>query len=385
MTNRTVLISGAGIAGSTLASLLARHEFRPTVVERAQGIRSSGNPIDVRGPALPVAQGLGIMPELRAAATAVAGMSIVDGAGRRVGRLPTQALGESVELPRVDLATILMDAARDEAEFVLGDSIATLRQDADGVDVTFENGLPRRFDLVVGADGLHSRTRRLGFGEESRFVRHMGVWVATLPIGDADLDPHEVLLYNEPGRAFSLHPGSGKALAAFMWRGPADPGFDYRDTAEHRRRLVAAYAGAGWRVPEILERVREADDLYFDSVSQVRLDRWSTGRVAVLGDAASCVSLFGDGASLAMAGAATLAEAAVKYRADHVAAFAAYESAHRRLVMPKQEGVGQAKALLIPTSRFGIAARNAATRMWPIASGVQALRRSHGSRGAAVA
>ncbi len=324
MTTRAVLISGAGIAGPVLAYWLARHGFRPTVVERAQGLRSSGSPVDVRGPALSVAERMGIVPRLRAAGTEVTELSFVNDFGRRVGRIPMRPMDDSIELPRCDLAAILFEAACNEAEFLFGDSIATLHQDVGGVDVTFEQAPPRRFDLVIGADGLHSRTRRLAFGPEGAYVRHMGVWVATIPVDDLSLDRHKVLLHNSPGRAVSLHPGRGKAMAAFMYRGPGDDGFDYHNIVNHKHRLIEAYTGAGWRVPELLQRVREVDDdLYFDSVSQVRLDRWSTGRVALLGDAASCVSLFGDGSTLAMAGASTLAKALAATPADHEAALPA--------------------------------------------------------------
>ncbi|WP_326616333.1 FAD-dependent monooxygenase [Streptomyces decoyicus] len=376
MRTRSVLISGAGVAGPTFAYWLARHGFRPTVVECAQGMRSSGSPIDVRGRAVSVAEQMGIMPQLRAAATEVTGLNFVSDSGHQVGSIPMQVMGDSVELPRFDLATILLEAARDKAEFLFEDSIATLHQDAGGVDVAFEHAPPRRFDLVIGADGLHSRTRRLAFGPEGEYVRHMGVWVATMPVDDLTLDQHKVLLHNSPGRAVSLHPGRGKTMAAFMYRGPGDENFDHRDTTDHKCRLIEAYTGAGWRVPELLQRVHEADDLYFDSVSQVRIDRWSTRRVALLGDAASCVSLFGDGSTLAMAGASTLAQALAATPADHTAAFRHYEREHRRLVAPKQRAVGQATALLIPASRFGIAARNAATRLWPLASSLQQLRRA---------
>ncbi|MEV0272048.1 FAD-dependent monooxygenase [Hamadaea sp. NPDC050747] len=363
MTNRTVLISGAGVAGPTLAYWLARHGFQPTVVERAGELRSSGNPIDVRGPAMAVARRMGIVPALEAMSTAVTELSFVNAAGRPVGRMPMPPKSESIELPRMDLATVLLNAARDEAEFVFGDSISTLRPDAGGVDVTFERGAPRRFDLVVGADGVHSWTWRLAFGEESRFVEQLGMWVATLAIDGIGLDPRQVVMYNEPNRSLSLHPGSGKPIAAFIWRAPADPGYDYRDTADHKRRVAEAYAEAGWRVPELLRHVRESDDLYFDAVSRVRLDRWAAGRVVLLGDAASSVSLFGDGSTLAMAGAATLADALAANPADHETAFRAYEAEHRKLVGPKQNGVGLASHLIIPSTRLAIGVRNTASKV----------------------
>ncbi|AWS48524.1 FAD-dependent monooxygenase [Streptosporangium sp. 'caverna'] len=369
MSPRSVLISGGGIAGLTLSYWLAHHGFHPTVVERSRGLRSSGSPVDVRGPALPVAEEMGIMPGLRDVATQATTMSVVNAAGRQVARMAMPATSSAagnreVELPRGDLAAVLYRAARDDAEFLFDDTIVTMRQDEHGVDVTFDRSAPRRFDLVVGADGLHSTVRRLAFGPEPGFVRHMGVYVATMPLDGPVDHPHDVLMYNTPGRLVSIHPSRGRALAAFIFRGPAITDFDHRDTEQHRRIVTKAYAGAGWRVPQLLERLQRTEDLYFDSVSQVRLPTWAQGRVALLGDAASCVSLFGDGSSLAMAGAHTLAKALATQTADPAGAFRRYETEHRTLVGPKQRNIGRAVALLIPRTRLGIAARNIAARVW---------------------
>ncbi|MGW8374712.1 FAD-dependent monooxygenase [Streptomyces sp. ODS28] len=377
MHHRTVLISGGGIAGTTLAHGLARRGFAPTVVERAAGARSSGSPVDVRGPAVEVAEDMGVMRQLRDAATRVERLTFVDGGGRPRGGLPLGAFAHdadrAVELPRADLAAILYGAVRDDVEYVADDSISTLEQDPHGVDVTFERGAPRRFDLVVGADGLHSNVRRLVFGPERRYVRHLGMYVATLPLGRPAESPYEVLTYNSPNKAVSLHPGRGSALVAFMVRRREVTGFDYRDVAQHRRLLREAFAGEAWRTPEFLQRLEEVPDpdLYFDAVSRVRLDRWSQGRVALLGDAASCVSLFGDGSSLAMAGAATLAAELAASSGDHRAALSRYEAAHRRLATPKQRQMTAASRLLVPATRAGIGARNAATRVWAAAAGVR--------------
>jgi 2-polyprenyl-6-methoxyphenol hydroxylase-like FAD-dependent oxidoreductase len=368
MTPPTVLISGAGVAGPTLAYFLARHGYRPTIVERAGGLRSSGNPVDVRGPALPVAEALGIMPQLRAAATHATSMLVIDAKGRPAGRVPMRtsksaAGNREVELPRGDLAAILQEAASDDAELLWDDTVTSMSQDRGGVDVVFERAASRRFDLVVGADGLHSTVRRLAFGPERDFVRHMGVWVATMPLDGPAEYPHDVLMHNTPGRLVSIHPSTGRPMAAFIFRGPMVDGFDHRDTAQHKRIVTQAYAGAGWRVPELLEQLQATPDLYFDSVSQVRLPSWSLGRVALLGDAASCVSLFGDGSSLAMAGAHTLAAALSTTPSDHREAFMAYETKHRTHTDAKQRAVGLATAMLIPKTRLGIATRNAAARV----------------------
>ena len=264
-------------------------------------------------------------------------------------------------MPRADLARVLCAAARD-VEFVYDDTITRLDQDPGGVDVTFESGPARRFGLVVGADGLHSAVRRLVFGLDREVVRHLGVYVATTPLGEPPEEPHDVLLYNTPGRLVAMHPVRGEAGVAFIFRHPAVPGFDYRDLAQHRRILAGAYAGKhGWRVPELLARAQRADDLYFDAVSKVVLPSWSVGRVVLLGDAAASVSLFGDGSSMAIAGARTLAAALAD--GDHAAAFRRYEAEHRRRTDAKGRGAGLVAAMLIPKSRAGILARNAAARL----------------------
>ncbi|MFQ6393721.1 FAD-dependent monooxygenase [Nocardia sp. KC 131] len=368
--NKTVLISGAGIGGSTLAFWLAHRGFQVTVVERAAGQRSSGNPVDVKGPAVDVVEKMGIMPQLRAAGSDVSRMSFVDGRGRRVAHVDLKAFQGSagdreVEVPRADLASILLDAGREKAEFLWDDTITSLAQDSDGVEVTFAVARPRRFDLVIGADGLHSTVRRLAFGDETEFLVHQGIYVATLRIDRPFGNDREVLIYNTPGRALAVHPTRGNAVAAFMFRHSGVPGYDHRDTELHKRMVIDAFTDQGWRLPELLDQVRGTDDLFFDSVSKGELPRWSNGRIALLGDAASCVSLFGDGSTLAIAGAYTLAEKLAADTTDHDAAFQRYEQRHRVLVEPKLEGVTAAAAMLIPATRAGIAVRNAATRVVP--------------------
>ncbi|MEO3856595.1 FAD-dependent monooxygenase [Acrocarpospora sp. B8E8] len=377
MSKRTVLISGAGIGGPTLAYWLARHGFAVTVVEHAEKPRSSGNPVDVRGRAVHVAERMGALPRLHEAATGATGLTFVNATGKRVGRMDMRAMQQpgEVELPRGDLASILYDTSRSHAEYLFDDSIATLDQDEHGVEVTFDNATPRRFDLVIGADGLHSMTRRLAFGTESGLVRHMGLYVATTPLGGQPKPGRDVLMHNTPGKAVAVHPAPSGDLAFFLYRSPAEPGFDHRDTAQHKRLLTSAFAEVSWRAPELLAHVRATDDLYFDSVSQVRLPRWWTGRVALLGDAASCVSLFGDGSTLAMIGAFTLAEELAASPDDPQAAFRRYESAHRLLVDPKQRAIEQASALIVPATRLGILTRNTATRLWPAVAAATQLKR----------
>jgi 2-polyprenyl-6-methoxyphenol hydroxylase-like FAD-dependent oxidoreductase len=286
----------------------------------------------------------------------------VDAAGKQVASLRTrQSEDREVEVPRADLSAILVDAGREAAEFLFDEMIIGLHPDETGVDVIFDRMKPRRFDLVVGADGIHSGVRRLAFGPEADFAKHLGMYVAGANVGVALERDDTVIMHNEPGTAVALHPGTGSALAAFLFR--ARTRIDHRDPDAAVRLLKQTYRGNGWRTEELLSAYFAADDIYFDGVSRIRMPSWSHGRITVLGDAASCVSLFGDGSSSAMEGAATLAQSLTSTPNDIPAALARYESAHRAAIRPRQRGVRIASHLLIPRSRLEITLRNQALRV----------------------
>jgi 2-polyprenyl-6-methoxyphenol hydroxylase-like FAD-dependent oxidoreductase len=366
---RQALISGAGIAGATAAYWLAKAGFQVTVVEQAQDMRSSGSPVDVRGAAVEVAQRMGVMARISAADTRVRDMVFVNSRGRvvpRVNMRSTWAESGDVELSRGELAAILRDAVPDDVEFQFGNSVTALAQDAGGVTADFASGPARRFDVVIGADGAHSSVRALAFGPETDYLKHLGVYVATLPL-DCETGT-DLVMYNTPGRAVAIHPAGGHPGAAFMFRAPQIPQFDHRDIDQHKRLICDAYAGAGWRVPELLDRVRAADDLYFDSVSRIQVPTWSRGRIGLVGDAASCVSLFGDGSSLAMIGAFTLADSLT---GDIPAGLRTYEVRHRPQRAAKENSVAYATRLLIPATSAGIAIRNVAMHLMPLVNAAQ--------------
>lgn len=364
MSSPKILIVGAGVAGPAVAYWLARHGFRPTVVEQARELRSGGTAIVVKGPAVPVAEKMGIMPRLRELATRATSMSLLDTSGRRILRVPlTSERSPSVELTRSDLSAVLHDVAGNDAEFLFGDTITRLDQDESGVEVTFRRAAPRRFDLVIGADGIHSAVRRLMFGPEQGFTTDLGMYGATVPLpADAIDHPHEMVMMTAPGRMLAVRPSRETPQAIFTFRGSRVHGYDRHDVALQKRILAEAYAGLGWRTPELVDVFQQHPAPHFDPLITVRLDNWARGRVALLGDASSATALFGDGSSLAMAGAYTLATALAAHPRDHARAFRAYEAKHRRQVAPRQRRVGLIATLMVPRTHWGLAVRNAVGR-----------------------
>jgi 2-polyprenyl-6-methoxyphenol hydroxylase-like FAD-dependent oxidoreductase len=359
MARLQVLISGAGVAGCTLAYWLARSGHSVTVIERSGALRSSGSPVDVRGPAVDVVERMNIASRLREARLQVKGMTLLDQAGKQITRVNIEALRSSIvpkdlELARGDLARILHEASTNGADYIFGDSIKALAQDETGVDVTFEHSRARRFDLVVGADGLHSIVRRLVFGADPELVRHAGLYAATIPLPGRSDPKGEMFMLNTPGKLAALHPCEGKPLAYFVFWHPEIPEFDYTNLEQHKGILESTFAGIGWRVPEFLDAVRATSDMYFDSVARVDVVNWARGRIVLLGDASSCVSLFGDGSTLAIAGAYELAKAVTESPANYAVAFGRYQAVHGELVASKQKNLVSTASRIVPRTTTGI-------------------------------
>jgi 2-polyprenyl-6-methoxyphenol hydroxylase-like FAD-dependent oxidoreductase len=359
MQDTKVLIVGAGIAGTALADRLRRHGATPTVVERAPGIRPGGYKVDIRGAALDVVRRMGVLDDVRRLRTDVRGGSVVDATGRRVASLDGDTFGgrrhDDAEIRRGDLSRILYDLTRDRVEYIFGDSIAALAPEASGRRVTFAGGARRHFDLVVGADGLHSQTRALAFGPEDRYVRDLGYSIAAYSVPNhLGLDRWE-LTYVAPGRTAMMYSTArdAQATALFLFATPPGAsGADRGDRAAAQRLLAQAYADESWEVPRLLDAMAEAPDFYLDSMSQVHMDRWSRGSVALVGDAAYCASpASGQGTSLALVGAYVLADE-LAHATDHATAFAAYERRMRPFVGRNQRlGPANVKRMVLRTRR----------------------------------
>ncbi|MFI1485441.1 FAD-dependent monooxygenase [Streptomyces sp. NPDC020747] len=366
---RSVLISGAGISGPALAYWLHRSGFAVTVVEKAGALRGGGYPIDIRGTATEVVRRMGILPQLRDAHIDSRRCTFLAADGSEVASLNPSVVaggveGQDLEVRRGDLTAILYAMVRDDVEFLFDDSIDTLDQSGQGVDVAFRSGARRTFDLVVGADGMHSHTRESLFGPEEQFRRYLGHCFAIFTMPNTFGLSREVVLWNTPGKAAALYAvGGNDELHAFLNFHLPEPPLGALRSPGGRRDLVAAtFAGSGWEVPSMVDAMRDADDLFFDTAGQIRMPRWSSGRVALVGDAAYAPSfLTGQGSSLALVGAYMLANS-LATNGDHTEAYAAYERDAREFVGMNQALVDNGAATLFPTTVRALEQRNARLR-----------------------
>ena len=337
---KTVLISGASVAGPALAYWLNRSGFRTTVVERAPAPRTGGQAIDIRGVALDVADRMDLLEPLRQVRTRMRGMSMLDGDGNEIMRSTEHTLssgrldGADIEVIREDLTGMLLERTVADTEYVYDDSMTMIEQDEHGVRVEFERGRPRMFDLVVGADGLHSTVRRLAFGPESSFIRHLGMYVSVFTTENIlGLDNWQVWI-RDGATGGGIYPARDNTELRVNLGFESEPlDHDHRDVDAQRRLLADRLGGMRWEIPKLLEAMWRAPDFYFDAMAQIRMDSWTRGRVTLVGDAGYCASpLSGQGTSLALVGAYVLASELAAAGDDHGLAFDRYERRMRPFV-----------------------------------------------------
>ena len=358
-----ILISGASVAGPCLAYWLKRHGMTPTVVERAPTLRKAGgHAVDLFRPAMDIVERMGLLDAIQSRRTETDHLTL-HRAGVRgaveidVKRLMGAFSARHVEIMRDDLSEVFYDATRGDVEYVFGDSIAALAEDPRGVDVTFERGAPRRFDLVIGADGLHSNVRRLVFGPERDFSRFIGAYLAVVTLPNYLGLDRRSLVYGDVGRMAAYYRAArlDDARAVFLFSSPRELDVHHRVVPRQKALLRAAFAGVGWEVPRILDELERTPAFYFDSITQLRMDTWSRGRVSLVGDAGYCPGpAVGGSTSLAVVGAYVLAGELARAGGDHTRAFAAYERVLGDYVRRSRVFAEKNAKNLIPRSRLSL-------------------------------
>lgn len=365
-----IVINGCGVAGPALAWWLLRHGHEPVLVEQAPQPREGGYVIDFWGLGYDICEKMDLIPRIREAGYQVGEVRFVDAKGRRRSGFDTDVLrrmtrGRFTSLRRSDLGAALYGAVEGRAEAMFGESIASIEEHAGGVRVGFEHAAPRDFDLVIGADGLHSRVRALTFGPEADHERFLGYHVAAFDVaGYRPRDEDVYVSFTEPGRQVSRFSMRGdRTLFLFVFRDEAFGGDLPRDEAGRRAALRAVFGRSGWECPRILDAMDGVETIYFDRVSQIRMPAWSKGRTALIGDAAAAVSLLaGEGTGLAIAEAYVLAGELHRAGGDHAAAFAAYERRLMPFLAGKQESARKFASTFAPKSRTALLLRDLA--MW---------------------
>ncbi len=366
-----IAINGAGIAGPTLAYWLQRSGHEVLLVEEAPRPRGGGYVIDFWGIGYDVAERMGVLPRIRELGYQVREVRFVGRDGRRRGGFPVEALqrvtrGRFTSVRRADVSAAVFQALDGRVETLFGDSITEVRDEGDRVRVGFLRATSREVDLVVGADGLHSRLRRQVFGPESEFERPLGYHVAAFEA--TGYRPRDELVYVShavPGRQvsrFSMR--DDRTLFLFVFRDEYLPAGSAGVEADPKPALARVFADVGWECPRMLEVMQGAGDVYYDRVSQIRMDRWSRGRTALVGDAAACVSLLaGEGTGLAMAEAYVLAGELQACGGDHVAALGRYQERLMPFLRGKQQSAARFASSFVPGSAIGIGFRNLVTRL----------------------
>lgn len=366
-----VIINGAGIAGPTLAYWLQKSGHDVLLVEAAPQLRRGGYVIDFWGVGYDVAERMGIIPQLRQIGYQVEEVRFVNRNGRKSGGFSLEGFGRLLNgrfttLRRADLATAIYEAIDGSVETLFNDSVAGHEESEHNVRVSFDHAAPRDADLVIGADGLHSRVRRLAFGPDEEVEVCLGYHVAAFSV--EGYRPREELVYlshGEPGKQVSRWSmRNDQTVFLFVFRNEYLKGENPSNEQERKEVLRRVFANVGWECPHILESMTGVRDIYFDRVSQIQMDRWTKGRVGLIGDAASCVSLLaGEGAGLGMAEAYVLAGELHRCKGDHVRAFTQYEQRMAPFIKRKQKMARQFASSFAPKTALGVAFRNLVLRL----------------------
>jgi 2-polyprenyl-6-methoxyphenol hydroxylase-like FAD-dependent oxidoreductase len=379
MNNKNVLISGAGIAGVSLAFWLKRFGFNPTIIELSPSLPQGGYAIDFMGAGYDVAGRMGLLPALEEVDIDFSKLAFVDKNNHEKGSMNYRKIkklmnNRAMTLLRSDLAKVIYNSLDKDTEVIFGDTISKIEQDEEKVNVTFRSGQSRSFDLLVGADGLHSKVRSLVFGSEKQFENYYGYYTSSYTIENFSYADNAFAMYNVPFKQVAVYSYNENNTATFfIFTSPEKLEYDRHDVDKQKQLLRNEFMNAGWKCPELLSKIDSTSDFYFDSVSQIKMENWSKGRVTLVGDACYCPSLLsGKGSTLAIVGAYILAGELKLANGNYKTAFEEYKNLLKPFMDKKQKAAQSFAKSFVPKSNFGIRLRNMAFKLMsiPVISGL---------------
>ena len=361
-----VLVSGASFAGLSTAYWMNRLGYAVTVVEIGKTLKRGGTPVNIEDDTVEIVRRMGLLERIQSSSLPARPVEFVDSHGVRQALMAgeasdTGASAPEYEIERDELLDMQFEEVKNDVEFLFGDSIERLDESADEIVVTFRSGKRRAFSFVFGCDGNHSAVRRMCFGEESAYSVFLQLYFSITIVKKLLIEENTSQIFNAPGKSVMLNAYNGKTDIAFAFFSEKEIPYDYRDQEKQRKMILEQFEGEGWRVPELLEEVNRCKDFYFDKLCQIKMPSWTKGRVALVGDAAYCASpAAGMGGSLAIIGAAALADAFQKHPGNFETAFKEYNDSLRPFIEKVQaEAIEFGLETFAPRSEEAILARNA--------------------------
>jgi 2-polyprenyl-6-methoxyphenol hydroxylase-like FAD-dependent oxidoreductase len=367
---KRILISGASFAGLSTAYWMNKSGYNVTVVEIAKGLKKGGTPVNIEGNTVGIVKRMGLFDQIQSnrITTEVMEFKNSDDVTERSTSLQNdsdQMAKDEYQIERDILLNIMFEAVKDDVEFIFGDSIASLKEENDGIDVTFKGGSKRSFDLLFGCDGIHSAVRKYCFGDEAEFLHFLEAYFSITIVDKLLIRENTIQMYNEPGKAIMLNTYNNKTDIVLCFFSEKEIPYDYRDEEQQRNMILNQFSGMGWRTPELLAEVEKSKTFYFDKLCQIKMVSWTKGRVALVGDAGYCASpAAGKGGSLAIDGAAALADAFQKCHGNFELAFQEYNESFRPFIEEVQANVVSfGVEFLVPRTAEAICERNTHRRM----------------------
>lgn len=362
---KRVLISGASFAGLSTAYWMNKLGYNVTVIEIAKSLKKGGTPVNIMENTIDIVKRMGLFDQIQANKITMEMMEFKnsDDVTERFSHIQIdkeQHAEEEYEIERDVLLNIMFEAIKDDVEFIFDDSIASLKEENNGIEVAFKGGQDRSFDLVFGCDGIHSAVRKYWFGEEAEFSHFLQTYFSITIVDKLLIPENTTQMYNEPGKMIMLNAYNNKTDIVLCFFSEQEISYDYRDEEEQRHIILSQFSGTGWRTPELLEEVKNSKTFYFDKLCQMKMPSWTKGRVALVGDAGYCASpAAGRGGSLAIDGAAALADAFQKCHNNFELAFQEYNESFRPFIEEVQADViNFGLEVLIPRTEEAIRERN---------------------------